>query len=72
VVNIQRLVKNGNSTQVVIPRGYMRALGWNSGEQIAIELVEDGTVWIRRPTVRDLRNAGSRIVNLPPVKAATK
>lgn len=56
----------------MIPRGYMRALGWNSGEQIAIELVEDGTVWIRRPTVRDLRNAGSRIVNLPPVKAATK
>jgi len=56
VVVVRKLIKNGNSIQVSIPRAYLTALGWYGGEAIALELSEDGTIWVRRPTQRDLRS----------------
>jgi antitoxin component of MazEF toxin-antitoxin module len=60
MVQLLRLVKNGNSTHVVIPRGFLRSLAWNTGEQVAVELLEDGTLCVRQATVRDLRASGHR------------
>jgi len=50
---LQKLVRNGNSTQVTIPRPMLIALGWLTGEQMILELLEDQSLRIRRPVERD-------------------
>lgn len=50
---LQKLVRNGSATQVTIPRHMLVHLGWLPGEAIIIELLEDGSVRVRRPTESD-------------------
>lgn len=69
MVVIHKLTRNGNSTMMSIPLGFIRALGWSCGEQIALELAEDGTIWVRRPTLRDLRASNRRPMVAAPVEA---
>jgi antitoxin component of MazEF toxin-antitoxin module len=52
-----RLVKNGNSTQVTIPRRMMDHLRWRTGDPMVVELTERGTLEIRPPIVDDMRTA---------------
>lgn len=47
---LQKLVRNGNSTQVTIPRAVLVYLGWLPGEEIILELTDAKHVVIRRPT----------------------
>lgn len=46
---LQKLVVNGKSTQVTIPRTLLHWLGWLPGEPIIVEATADRTVTIRRP-----------------------
>lgn len=46
---LQKLVQNGNSTQVTIPRTALLWLGWLPGESVIFEVTEQKTVVIRRP-----------------------
>jgi antitoxin component of MazEF toxin-antitoxin module len=49
----QKLVRNGNSTSVNIPRPMLIHLGWLPGEEMVVEILEDNSVRIRRLVERD-------------------
>jgi antitoxin component of MazEF toxin-antitoxin module len=71
VLAIQKLVRNGSSTQVTIPRCVLIWLGWQTGQAVAVEILEDKTLHIRRPTTEDfLPQHQARVVleHLPAVK----
>lgn len=46
---LQKLVRNGNSTQVTIPRTVLHFLGWLPGEAVILELTDQHTLVVRRP-----------------------
>jgi len=46
---LQKLVRNGNSTQVTIPRPALFWLGWLPGEAVILEVLENKSLLIRRP-----------------------
>ena len=46
---LQKLVRNGNSTQVAIPRVLLHYLGWLPGEAVIVECTESHHVVVRRP-----------------------
>lgn len=69
MVVIRKLLKNGNGIQLGMPRAFLSALNWNGGDMLALELMEDQTVWIRRPSQRDLRVAVRIPMTSAPVKA---
>lgn len=46
---LQKLVRNGNSTQISIPRQILTHLGWLTGTYIVLELLEDDTIRLRPP-----------------------
>ena len=49
----QKLVKNGNSTQVTIPRVVLFYLGWLPGSPIILEVTEDKQLIVRKPVEAD-------------------
>jgi antitoxin component of MazEF toxin-antitoxin module len=53
---IRQLVKNGNSTQVTLPKDLLLYLRWFCGDAIVVELTQRGTVEIRRATSLDVTN----------------
>lgn len=70
-VALQKLVKNGNSTAVAIPRSFLHQLGWICGRSIVVELTEDcDALVIRLPRHSDYGLVGPpRIEHAPaPVK----
>jgi antitoxin component of MazEF toxin-antitoxin module len=50
---LQKIVRNGNSTHVAIPRPLLIHLGWLPGESLIVELLEDDTLRLRRPQADD-------------------
>ena len=50
---IQKIIRNGNSAMVTIPRPLLIHLEWLPGETLILELLEDKSIRIRRPTERD-------------------
>jgi antitoxin component of MazEF toxin-antitoxin module len=54
---LQRLVKNGNSTQVTMPAKMLEQLQWRAGTAIIVELTACGSIEIRKPTMVDLHSA---------------
>lgn len=50
---LQKLVRNGNSTQVTLSPQMMCFLGWLPGEAIIVELTDNKNVVVRRPTADD-------------------
>jgi antitoxin component of MazEF toxin-antitoxin module len=63
---LQKLVRNGNSTQFTIPRPVLIHLGWIAGETMMLEVLEDDRILIRRPRGDDFGatlNRSSRVVN---------
>jgi antitoxin component of MazEF toxin-antitoxin module len=48
-----KLVKNGNSIQLTIPRQMLIALGWLAGQSVITELLEDGSLHVRLPRESD-------------------
>jgi antitoxin component of MazEF toxin-antitoxin module len=53
---LRRIVRNGNSSQVSIPRNLMDYLRWREGDPIIVELTEDMAILVRTPNVTDLRS----------------
>lgn len=62
---IQKLVRNGNSTQITIPRTVLIHLGWIPGQPVILEILEDRSIVIR--TLREADLAPARM--LPTVFA---
>ncbi len=56
---VQKLVRNGNSTAVSIPRAMLIHLGWLPGQSVVLELLEDKTVRLRPPVERDFAPLGA-------------
>jgi antitoxin component of MazEF toxin-antitoxin module len=50
---LARIVRNGNSAQVTVPRNYLTYLGWRFGDDMILEILEDQSLRIRRPLERD-------------------
>ena len=46
---LQKLVANGNSTQVTLQRNLLAWLGWLPGEAVIVEVTENKHVIIRKP-----------------------
>lgn len=51
---IRQLVRNGNSTQVTMPRDLLLFLRWQTGDGVVVELTERGSIEIRRVTPNDM------------------
>lgn len=45
---IQKLVRNGSSTQVTIPRAMLMHLDWVPGNDVLVEVLEDGTLRVSK------------------------
>lgn len=63
---LQKLVRNGSSTQVTLPRPLLIELGWLPGEAVIVEMLEDRTVHVRRPREADFAPLSQRMVVLEP------
>lgn len=50
---LQKLVRNGNSTQVTLAPQMLAFLGWVSGQEIIVELTEHNFLIVRRPAPSD-------------------
>jgi antitoxin component of MazEF toxin-antitoxin module len=50
---LQKLVRCGNSTHVTLSPQMTTWLGWLPGESVIVELTENKTVVIRRPSADD-------------------
>ena len=69
---LQKLVRNGNSTSLTIPKVVLIHLGWLPGEQMIIELLEDQSLRIRRPCDRDFAPLGVPRVLPDPAPAVSR
>jgi len=68
---LQKLVRNGNSTQITIPRTVLYHLGWLPGQAVILEVLEDKSILIRPPRETDFapsRMLPTAIVEPAPVK----
>jgi antitoxin component of MazEF toxin-antitoxin module len=50
---IQKLTQRGNATAVTIPRYLLFHIGWERGDTVVLELLEDNSLHIRLPVVSD-------------------
>ena len=51
MLKVVRLVTNGNSTQVTIPKPLLFHLGWRAGDHVVLTLREDRTLSLERGQV---------------------
>ena len=56
----QKLVRNGNSTQITLPKAMLVHLGWLPGGMITVELREDGSLVVRHFDPHQLQAAQGR------------
>ncbi len=62
-----KLSSNGNCTCINIPRAFLAWLGWLCGEEVVLELLEDGSLRARRLTYEDFPvPKQTRVVTIPP------
>lgn len=67
---LQKLVRNGNSTQFTIPRAVLLHLGWIAGETVLLEVLEDGAILMRRPRSEDFGPQLAQSSRTPHVEAS--
>lgn len=58
---IQKLVKNGNSTMVTIPRPLLRALAMVAGGNVVLALQEDGSLKVSKLVIPGATVVGQSI-----------
>lgn len=56
---LQALVRNGNSTQVTIPRAMLMAADLIAGQRVILQLNEDKSITIRIPETTDFVSSGA-------------
>lgn len=61
---LQKLVRNGNSTQVTLSPQMLFFLGWLPGEAIIVELTENKSIVVRRPHESDFAPKHTMAVTL--------
>lgn len=69
---LQKLTQKGNSYGFSVPRPLMVHLGWLPGESFIIELLEDQSLRVRRPTGEDFAPIGVPRVLSRPLEPAAK
>lgn len=68
---VQKIVLNGSSSQVTIPRALMHKLELRPGELLEVSETEDGGIFIRPfqvPETRGIRSPGRVVEHVPTVK----
>jgi antitoxin component of MazEF toxin-antitoxin module len=53
-----KLVRNGNSTQITIPRRVLNLLRWSAGDEVILEMTDIDTIAVHPRRVSDLRVSG--------------
>ena len=53
-----KIVRNGTSTGVNVPRQIMIRLGWLPGQRVIVELLEDDSIRLRLPKLEDFVQLG--------------
>jgi len=51
---VYALVRNGSSVVVCIPSHLLFHLGWQAGDPVTLELLEDNSLRVRQPRLEDL------------------
>ena len=64
-LDLQRLSKNGSSACVNIRKPVLRQLDWITGMSLVVEVLDDNTLRIRKPTFEDLGPQVPRARMLP-------
>lgn len=67
----QKLVRNGNSTQVTIPRALLNYLQWLPGQLVTLEVRDDRSFVVRLPRQSDyapIRKPAALLIESPEVK----
>jgi len=59
VIAIQKIVLQGNSAMVTIPRAMMNFLGWRPGQPVTLRLQENGTIVVRLWRDNELQQVGT-------------
>lgn len=62
---LQKLVRNGNSTQFTIPHQMLTELGWIAGDYVLVEVLEDRSLHLRYPSERDFVRPRRKLVDVP-------
>jgi antitoxin component of MazEF toxin-antitoxin module len=70
--SLQKLIRNGNSTQVTIPRPVLVTLGWLPGQAVILELLEDGNILLRMPREVDFAPKGKPRLVMDPAPAVPR
>lgn len=65
MATFQKLIQNGSSTVVTIPRPVMRGLDWLPGEMVVVEVTPKKEFLIRRPNANDFSRSRSPRVPTP-------
>lgn len=61
---LQRLVRNGNSTQVTLAPQMINFLGWLPGQEIIVELTDHNFIIVRKPAPSDYATRPTGAVTL--------
>lgn len=71
-LDLQRISRNGSCSCVIIQKAVMRHLGWITGQSVVVEVLDDNTLRIRKPTYEDLGPQVPRARRLPMPVAVTE
>jgi antitoxin component of MazEF toxin-antitoxin module len=69
---LQKLVRNGNSTQITIPRPILMNLGWLPGNFVVVDLLEGGELRISKLAIDDRRSNGQTMIADAPIAGAAR
>jgi antitoxin component of MazEF toxin-antitoxin module len=54
MICLRRLIINGRSHSIGLPKRFLADLDWCQGDMLVVQLLEDNSLWIRRPTQADM------------------
>lgn len=61
--NIQKIIKVGNSLAVTLPTALTRALGIERGDLVVLGCVQDGVIYVRKVTDKDVRDGHVDVID---------
>lgn len=69
---LQKLARHGNSTAVSIPRAMLQHIDWLPGQHVIVEVLEDKSIRVRRPTEHDFMGTPTPRLMFDEQNAVTK
>ena len=64
---LRKIIRNRDSKSVILPAAMMRALGWNFGDYVGIDLVGKDVLTLRRVPEEKLSDAQILAANVEPI-----